>query len=66
MPDNKNKPGNPDKIRINVEEPYELSDWSKKFNVSTDELKRAVKEAGTSADEVEAYLLRGSKASAKK
>jgi len=54
--DNKEHVGNPDRSRINVNEDYELNDWSKKFGVSHDELKEAVKAVGTSADAVEAYL----------
>ncbi|MBB5635335.1 hypothetical protein HDE68_001220 [Pedobacter cryoconitis] len=54
--DNKQKTGSPDRDRINVNESYELEYWSKKFNVTQDELRKAVKAAGTSADEVEKYL----------
>ncbi|AMP98067.1 hypothetical protein AY601_1140 [Pedobacter cryoconitis] len=54
--DNKQKTGNPDKDRINVKESYELEYWSKKFKVTPDQLKQAVKSAGTSAIEVEKLL----------
>lgn len=54
--DNKTKTGSPDRDRINVNEDYELQDWSKKFGVSRDELKKAVKEVGTSAEAVAKYL----------
>ena len=54
--DNKTKTGSPDMDRINVNEDYELQYWSKKFNVSGDELKSVVKAAGTSAQAVEDYL----------
>ncbi len=54
--DNKTKTGSPDRDRINVNEDYELQYWSKKFNVSGDELKSAVKSAGTSAKAVGEYL----------
>jgi hypothetical protein len=54
--DNKNNIGSPDRDRINVHEDYELQSWAKKFNVSHDELKNAVKAAGTSASAVEKYL----------
>lgn len=54
--DDKNKTGNPDRGRINVNESYELQDWSKKFGVTPDELKKAVKAVGTSAKDVEEYL----------
>lgn len=54
--DNKQKTGSPDRDRINVNESYELEYWSKKFKVTPDELKKAVKAAGTSATEVEKLL----------
>jgi hypothetical protein len=54
--DNKTKTGSPDRDRINVNEDYELQDWSKKFGVSPDKLKEAVKEVGTSADAVAKHL----------
>ena len=54
--DNKQKTGSPDRDRINVNEDYELQDWSEKFGVSRDELKAAVAAVGTSAKDVEAYL----------
>ena len=31
MADDKTKAGKPDRDRINVNEPYELRDWGKKF-----------------------------------
>jgi hypothetical protein len=54
--DNKQNIGSPDRDRINVNEDYELQHWSKKFGVSHDELKAAVKAVGTSAKDVEEYL----------
>ena len=54
--DNKQKTRSPDRDRINVNESYELEYWSKKFKVTQDELKKAVKAAGTSATEVEKLL----------
>ena len=56
MSDDKSKSGGQDRSRINVNEDYELRDWSKKFGVTPDELKAAVKAVGTSADAVEAHL----------
>ncbi|TDS83661.1 DUF3606 domain-containing protein [Comamonas sp. JUb58] len=56
MPDDKTKPGGQDRSRINVNEDYELRDWSKKFSVSPDQLKAAVKAVGTSASAVEQHL----------
>lgn len=34
MSDDKTKSGGTDRTRINVNESYELRDWSKKFNVT--------------------------------
>ncbi len=58
MPDDKSKSRPEDAKRINVHEDYELKDWSKKFGVSEDQLKAAVKKVGTSADAVEKELKR--------
>jgi len=54
--DDKQKTGNPDRARINVNEGYELDYWSKKFGVSKDKLKAAVETVGTAASAVEDYL----------
>lgn len=54
--DNKKNVGSPDRDRINVNEDYELRDWSEKFGVSKDELKAAVKAVGPIAKDVEAYF----------
>lgn len=54
--DNKKNAGTADRDRINVNEDYELRDWSEKFGVSKDELKAAVKAVGPMAKDVEAYL----------
>ena len=56
MPDNKRKTGSPDSKRINVNEDYELRDWSKSLGVTPDELKEAVKKVGTSAEKVREHL----------
>jgi len=54
--DNKDKSGSPDRDRINVNQDFELQYWSKKFNVSEEVLKDAVKRAGTSVAEVKKLL----------
>jgi hypothetical protein len=59
--DNKQKAGKPDRDRINLSEDYEVKDWSKKFGVSPEELKKAVKHAGSEAADVEAYLNKNKK-----
>ena len=54
--DNKTNAGKPDRDRIDVNEDYELRDWSEKFAVSGEELKRAVKMVGPMARDVEEFL----------
>ena len=56
MADSKQNPGSPDRDRINVNQDYELRDWAKKFGVTPEELKSAVKAVGVNAKEVEAHL----------
>lgn len=56
MPDNKTSVGKADRDRISLTENYELQDWSKKFNVTPEELKKAVKEVGSNAKDVEQFL----------
>lgn len=56
MPDDKSKTGGSDRDRINVNEDYELRDWSEKFGVTPEELKTAVKKVGPMADDVKKEL----------
>ncbi len=56
MSDDKTKTGGQDRARINTSEDYEVRDWSKKFGVTPDELKAAVKVVGNKAAAVEAHL----------
>jgi len=56
MSDDKRNPGRPDRDRINVNEDYELRDWSKKFGVSKEELLAAVKRVGPMIRDVEVAL----------
>jgi hypothetical protein len=56
MADDLQKRGSPDRDRINVNEDFELRDWSKKFGVSPEELKRAVQQVGDRADAVRQHL----------
>ncbi len=65
MADNKKNIGKPDRDRISLSEDYEVQHWSKKFGVSTGELKKAVKEVGSNAKDVEAYLQKGKAGSGK-
>jgi hypothetical protein len=56
MADDKSNRAPEDRARVNVNEDYELRDWSKKFGVSPERLKQAVAAVGTSASAVEKYL----------
>nr|WP_294942275.1 DUF3606 domain-containing protein [uncultured Mucilaginibacter sp.] len=54
--DNKQQVGAPDRDLINVNEDYELQYWSETLGISRDELREAVKAAGTSVEKVKTYL----------
>ena len=52
MTDDKTKPGRIDRARINVNEEYELRDWSAKLGVTSWEVKAAVRKVGPMAKDV--------------
>jgi len=56
MADDKTKTGSPDSDLINTSEDYEVEYWSKKFGVSAEELKEAVKAVGNSVEAVRKKL----------
>ena len=56
MADDKTKSGGQDRERINVNEDYELHDWSKSLNTTPERLKEAVQAVGDRADTVREYL----------
>jgi hypothetical protein len=56
MADDKTKPAGQDRTRINTNEDYEVRDWSKKFGVTAEQLKAAVKAVGSIAKDVGAHL----------
>jgi hypothetical protein len=56
MSDDKSKTGGPDRSRVNVNEPYEVEYWTKKFGCTPQELKDAVKAVGPMAADVEDEL----------
>ncbi|MBC5765290.1 DUF3606 domain-containing protein [Ramlibacter albus] len=56
MSDDKSKSGGQDRERINVNQDYELRDWSKSLGVSPEELKKAVAAVGDRAEKVREYL----------
>jgi lipoate-protein ligase A len=43
-------------VHINIDQDYERRDWAKRFGVTEDELKDAVKATGDSATKVRDYL----------
>ena len=59
MSDDKSKSGGQDRSRISLREDYEVRDWAKKFGVTPDELKAAVKAVGSDAAAVQAHLKGG-------
>jgi len=59
MADNLKQRGGQDRMRIDVSQEHELSDWSQKFGVSPDRLKEAVRAVGTQAEKVQAHLQSG-------
>ena len=56
MSDNNNTVGNPDRQRISLSQDYEVQNWSKKFGVTPEELRNAVKSVGNNAKDVENFL----------
>lgn len=64
MPDDKSKSGGQDRIRINVNEEYEVRDWAKKFGVSAATLRGAVQAVGDKAEDVERHIKRAQQSSA--
>lgn len=56
MSDDLRKKRPQDVTKVNVNETWELEYWSKKFGVTKERLKEAVKAVGTSAAEVQKYL----------
>jgi len=56
VPDNKSNSGGQDRKLISLTEDYEVRDWSRKFGVTADELRKAVAAVGNEAAKVESYL----------
>ena len=56
MSDDKSKRGAADRSRINLEEDYEVRDWTKTLGVTKEELVAAVKAVGNSVEKVREYL----------
>jgi hypothetical protein len=58
MPDNMNKRGPRDRSRVSLNEDWEVSWWTHRFNCSPEELKKAVKIAGNSVSNLQQYFRR--------
>lgn len=56
MADNLKDRGPQDRSRINVNESWELQYWTRELGVTEEQLRSAVKTAGTSADAVRKHL----------
>jgi len=56
MSDDKNKRGPVDRSRIAMSEEHEVRYWTKELGVSEQELQKAVKAVGNSADKVREHL----------
>lgn len=56
MADDKFKTGGQDRGRINVNEDYELRDWSRKLGITPERLKAVVKRVGPMVDDVKRAL----------
>ena len=56
MADDKTSRGPADRTRVNTHEDYEVKYWSKKFGVTPEELRAAVKAVGPVAEDVARYL----------
>lgn len=59
MADDLNDSGEPERSEVNMGEPQEVRYWTSKFDVGADTLRAAVIAVGTSAEDVEKYLNRG-------
>ena len=56
MSDNLSNRGPQDASKINVHESWEVDYWTKKFDVTKEQLEEAVKAVGTGAKKVEEYF----------
>ena len=56
MADDKSNRGPADRLRINVNEPYEVAYWTKELNVTTVRLKQLVARHGVMAADIRTVL----------
>lgn len=58
MPDDLKQRGEPERSRINMNEPHEVRYWTKELDVTEEQLQQAVKSAGPIVASVRQYLSR--------
>ena len=56
MVDDRTKVGGQDRARINMNEDYEVQDWTKSLGVTRERLQKAVEAVGDRAEDVRAWL----------
>lgn len=56
MPDDLSKRGEPDQIRVNVHETWELNRWAKELGVTPEKLKEAEKKVGPMVKDIKKEL----------
>lgn len=56
MADDRNLKDGRDRSRVSGSEEYELQFLAEKLNVSTDEIRKAIKQVGTNREKIEEYL----------
>ncbi|HKV53079.1 MAG TPA: DUF3606 domain-containing protein [Candidatus Binataceae bacterium] len=56
MADDHSKRGGQDRERVDVNQDWEVRDWAKKFGVSEEQLRQAVRKVGDRADAVRQHL----------
>jgi hypothetical protein len=56
MADNRNNRGQPDRTKVNINEPYEVRYWTDRLRCSEEELKKAVSVVGVGVSAVEDYV----------
>lgn len=56
MPDDKDRRGPADRLRVNVNEEYEVRYWAERLGVSEERLRAAVRAVGVMVKDVEAWL----------
>ena len=56
MADNQANSGSADRVRINLNQRYELAYWKKTLDVSEEQLREAIKAVGVMASDVRRFL----------